>query len=59
MEKTKAPCIMPIGVFKNKVIKEDGIGEQVDRKPLDSLKSWVSVGHLSPLRLEPERLLGT
>jgi len=50
---------MPIGVFKNKVIKEDGIGEQVDRKPLDSLKSWVSVGHLSPLRLEPERLLGT
>ena len=38
---------------------EDGIGEEVDRNPLDSVKSWVSVGHLSPLPPEPERLLGT
>ena len=44
------PCIIPIEVFKNKVIviEEDEIEEEVDRIPLDSPKSWVSVGRPSP-----------
>ena len=41
------------------VIEEDEIEEVVDRIPLDSPKSWVSVGRPSFLPPEPERLLGT
>lgn len=40
-------------------MKEDKIEEVVDRIPLDSLKSWVSVGRPSSIPPEPERLLGT
>jgi hypothetical protein len=40
-------------------MREDEIKEVVDRIPLDSLKSWVSVGRPSFLPPEPERLLGT
>jgi|APFre7841882630_1041343.scaffolds.fasta_scaffold41178_2 hypothetical protein len=40
-------------------MEEDEIEEVVDRIPLDSLKSWVSVGRPSSIPPEPERLLGT
>jgi hypothetical protein len=40
-------------------MEEDEIEEEVDRIPLDSLKSWVSVGRPSSLPPKPERLPGT
>ncbi len=40
-------------------MEKDDIGEVVDRMPLDSLKSWVSVGRPSSIPPEPERLPGT
>ncbi len=40
-------------------MEENEIEEVVDRFPLDSLKSWVSVGRPSSIPPEPERLPGT
>jgi hypothetical protein len=40
-------------------MEENEIEEVVDRIPLDSLKSWVSVGRPSSIPPEPERLPGT
>ena len=40
-------------------MEENENKEVVDRMPLDSLKSWVSVGRPSSFPPEPERLHGT